>query len=81
METGVGGYKLPNSGGHSLRMWKSYFSKGNMFSMDVYNKLALQEKRIKIFQVRQVDITILNQVLASMNGEPDLIIDNGSHIN
>ncbi|TXG38859.1 class I SAM-dependent methyltransferase [Seonamhaeicola maritimus] len=80
LEIGVGGYEHPNYGGHSLRMWKSYFWYGKIFSLDIHDKSALEESRIKIFKGSQVDKMFLNMVLRQ-TGELDLIIDDGSHIN
>jgi len=80
LEIGVGGYHLPNIGGNSLRMWKRYFPFGRIYSLDIYDKSLLQENRIKIFQGSQVDEVILEKIINHI-GEPDLIIDDGSHIN
>jgi len=36
-------------------MWKKYFPSGNIYSIDIYDKSALQEERIKIFrEARQI---------------------------
>ncbi len=80
LEIGVGGYEKPFSGGKSLRMWKKYFPSGNIFSIDIYDKSALQEERIKIFRGSQVDREFLNGVCDEIGGI-DIIIDDGSHIN
>lgn len=80
LEIGVGGYENPNYGGHSLRMWKSYFKKAQIYAFDIHNKLPLQEKRIKIFQGSQVDHSFLD-ILIKKTGKLDIIIDDGSHIN
>ena len=80
LEIGVGGYDKPFSGGKSLRMWKKYFPEGNIFSIDIYDKSALQEERIRIFQGSQVDSEFLEKVCAEI-GDLDIIIDDGSHIN
>lgn len=80
LEIGVGGYSDPHSGGQSLRMWKKYFPFGRIFSLDIYDKSPLQEKRIRIFQGSQVDNHFLNEV-CNIIGEIDIIIDDGSHIN
>lgn len=80
LEIGVGGYDDPVFGGHSLRMWKKYFTKGKIFSIDIYDKSALQERRIKIFKGSQVDEEFLNKVIKH-TGELDIIIDDGSHMN
>ena len=80
LEIGVGGYSNANSGGHSLRMWKHYFKKGNIFGIDIHEKSALEENRIKIFKGSQVDNIFLNKLKKEI-GELDLIIDDGSHQN
>lgn len=79
-EIGVGGYHYPDRGGNSLRMWKRYFPFGKIFSLDIYDKSFVEENRIKIFQGSQVDEIILNKIIDWI-GEPDIIIDDGSHIN
>ncbi len=80
LEIGVGGYDNPYKGGHSLRMWKRYFPFGKIYSMDVYDKSFLQEKRIKIYKGSQVDKDFLDKVVSEIDGL-DVIIDDGSHIN
>ena len=55
LEIGVGGYKEPLIGGNSLRMWKSYFPFAKIFSIDIFEKSFLQERRIRIFQGSQID--------------------------
>ncbi|MEO8590826.1 MAG: class I SAM-dependent methyltransferase [Flavobacteriales bacterium] len=80
LEIGVGGYEHPRHGGHSLRMWKRYFPKGRIISFDLYDKSFLEEPRIRIHQGSQVDLPFLDRVIAEC-GSPDLIIDDGSHIN
>ena len=80
LEIGVGGYHYPDAGGNSLRMWKRYFPFGKIFSLDIHDKSALQERRIKIFKGSQVDKDFLETVTDAM-GTIDIIIDDGSHIN
>ena len=79
-EIGVGGYHYSDRGGNSLRMWKRYFPFGRIFSLDIYDKSFVEENRIKIFQGSQVDEVVLQKIIDRM-GEPDVIIDDGSHIN
>ncbi|KAA6351166.1 Mycinamicin VI 2''-O-methyltransferase [termite gut metagenome] len=79
-EIGVGGYEKPYEGGKSLRMWKKYFPFGRIFSIDIYDKSAIQEKRIKIFKGSQTDKSFLDMVTKEI-GDIDIIIDDGSHIN
>jgi demethylmacrocin O-methyltransferase len=59
---------------------EKYFPFGKIFSLDIYDKSALQENRIKIYQGNQVGPIILSQI-TDENGKFDLIIDAGSHIN
>lgn len=80
LEIGVGGYHFPNAGGNSLRMWKRYFPFGKIYSLDIHDKSALEESRIKIFKGNQIDKEFLKTVTDAM-GTIDIIIDDGSHIN
>ncbi len=80
LEIGVGGYGHPQRGGASLRMWKQYFPNSKIYSIDIYEKSALQEDRIKIFQGSQNDPVFLKQV-ASEIGRLDIVLDDGSHVN
>ena len=79
-EIGVGGYHYPNSGGNSLRMWKRYFPLGRIFSIDIYDKSLVEENRIKIYTCSQVDEIMLDKIILEI-GAPDIIIDDGSHMN
>jgi len=80
LEIGVGGYDHPKRGGRSLRMWKKYFPFGKIYSTDIYDKSALQERRIKIYQGCQTDKELLEKI-TDETGQLDIIIDDGSHIN
>lgn len=80
LEIGVGGNESKILGGASLRMWKSYFRKGYIYGMDIYDKSALQEKRIKIYQGDQSDEVFLKKV-GGEAGPFDIIVDDGSHFN
>lgn len=80
LEIGVGGNESKIYGGASLRMWKSYFRRGFIYGIDIYDKSALQEKRIKIFQGDQGDEEFLKKVGDEV-GPFDIIIDDGSHFN
>jgi demethylmacrocin O-methyltransferase len=61
-------------------MWKRYFYKGTITGIDLYDKSALQENRLKIYQGDQTDPNFLRNVSAA-EGPFDIIIDDGSHIN
>ena len=80
LEIGVGGYDKPGMGGNSLRMWQDYFSLGQIYAMDIYDKSAQESKRIKIFQGSQIDENFLMKVVDE-TGLLDIIIDDGSHVN
>lgn len=80
LELGIGGYADPNKGGASLRMWKNFFRKGNIFGIDIYDKSQLEESRIQTFKGSQVDEDFLKKILKKI-GTPDIIIDDGSHLN
>jgi hypothetical protein len=80
LEIGVGGYNNPKKGGKSLRIWKSYFPKAKIYSIDIFDKKEIQEQRIKIYQGSQIDESLINELVAD-SGNFDIIIDDGSHIN
>lgn len=80
LEIGIGGYEDPEAGGESLRMWKRFFPKANIYGIDIYDKRAHDEARIKTYQGSQVDEAFLRKVKQEI-GDLDLIIDDGSHLN
>lgn len=79
LEIGIGGYGDSNSGGGSLRMWKEYFTKANIFGFDIEQKDNLDEERIKTWRGDQTDLNFLDQISGSIGGL-DIIIDDGSHV-
>jgi len=79
LEIGVGGYGAA-LGGESLRMWASYFPKGRITGIDLYDKTALSGGRVQVFQCSQVDAPKLAEI-ARGAGPFDFIIDDGSHEN
>ncbi|MDJ0691820.1 MAG: hypothetical protein QNJ41_25375 [Xenococcaceae cyanobacterium MO_188.B32] len=80
LEIGIGGYKDPQDGGGSLRMWRTYFPKSRIFGIDIEDKSCHDERRIKTFKCSQVDDDALEKVLEEI-GQIDIVIDDGSHIN
>lgn len=80
LEIGIGGYDDPQGGGGSLRMWKTYFPKSNIYGIDIYDKSFHDQNRIKTFKGSQIDDVFLNQVLKEIK-DIDIIIDDGSHMN
>lgn len=79
LEIGIGGYKDPKEGGHSLRMWKAYFPKSMIYGLDVFDKRQIEEPRIKTFKGSQNDSNFLKS-LSKEIGVLDIIIDDGSHV-
>lgn len=80
LEIGIGGYDEPMDGGNSVRLWRTYFPRGRIFAIDLYDKRPHDERRIKTFRGSQDDPEFLNRV-ADEIGHIDVIIDDGSHIN
>lgn len=80
LEIGIGGYTNPHQGGGSLRMWERFFPKANIHGIDLYDKKALEEGRIKIYKGNQVDRPFLEQISNAVGGF-EVIIDDGSHVN
>lgn len=80
LEIGVGGFDNPASGGASLRMWKAYFTKGQIHGIDIHDKKAVEERRIRVWQGSQVDSEFMSAVFAAI-GRVDILIDDGSHMN
>jgi cephalosporin hydroxylase len=79
LEIGIGGYAKEKWGGDSLRMWRNYFKNGIITGIDIYDKSALAEKRIHIYQGDQTDAAFLQKV-SEKEGPFDIIIDDGSHV-
>jgi hypothetical protein len=80
LEIGIGGYKDPAAGGRSLRMWRRYFPRARIYGIDIHDKRPHNERRIHTFQGDQSDERFLQQVIAN-TGRPNIIIDDGSHMN
>src|SRR3954454_3938579 len=62
LEIGVGGYEDPVKGGESLRMWKAYFPNASIFGIDVVDKSAQDDDRIRTFIGSQDDEAFLLRV-------------------
>jgi hypothetical protein len=80
LEIGIGGEENPRKGGNSLRMWRTYFSKGRIYGIDIYDKSPHDRRRIKAFLGSQADAEFLDAVVREIGGI-DVIIDDGSHLN
>jgi hypothetical protein len=80
LEVGVGGESDPSKGGESLRVWRDYFPNAKIFGIDIYDKKAVEDDRIKVFQGDQSDAAFLRRVVKEVGGL-DIVIDDGSHLN
>lgn len=78
LEIGIGGYDDPDLGGASLRMWKHYFWRGQVFGVDIAPKTGVAESRLRTLQGDQGDADFL-EALAAKYGPFDIVIDDGSH--
>jgi hypothetical protein len=64
----------------SLRMWKKFFPKSEIFGIDIDPKcLGAEEERIEVFIGSQADKRFLKDVMEKI-GQVDIIIDDGSHL-
>ena len=80
LEIGIGGYDDPLKGGESLRMWKAYFPNARICGIDIVDKSAHDEERIRTFTGSQDDEAFLERVSREA-GPFDIVIDDGSHVN
>lgn len=72
----VTGYKP----GASLRMWRDYFSRAQVYGLDVDARVLFSEERIKTAQADQSDPAALYRaVWPFTSSDFDLIVDDGSH--
>ena len=62
--------------GRSLRMWKQYFEKANIYGLDIKNCSNIEEDRIFTFIGNQNSIRDLKK----FSDEYDIIVDDGSHL-
>lgn len=80
LEIGIGGYHLANQGGGGLRMWAEFFKKSKITGIDIYDKGFLDGGNIQTFVLSQTDEDGLSTLISHI-GSPNIIIDDGSHIN
>jgi len=80
LEIGIGGDTTPESGGGSLRMWRTYFPNSRIYGIDIHDKSPHNERRIQTFRGSQADETLLLDVVRRI-GRIDIVIDDGSHRN
>lgn len=66
--------------GSSVKMWKEYFQKGNIYGIDIRpHVLKYNEDRIKIDLVNATKQDEIDKYLKDKNLKFDIIIDDGSH--
>lgn len=81
LKRGIGGFERPEAaafGGASLRMWKEYFPRAQLWDLDLFDESAVAEDRISIVQGSQTDEALLHRLVKEY-GPFDVIID-ASHI-
>jgi len=61
-------------------MWRTYFPRGRVYGIDIYDKRLHDERRITTFQGSQADQAFLSAVATAI-GDIDIVIDDGSHVN
>lgn len=61
-------------------MWRAYFPHGRIFGIDIHDKSAHNQRRIKTFLGSQTDPIFLDKVVREI-GKIDIIVDDGSHMN
>jgi hypothetical protein len=80
LEIGIGGHDNPRAGANSLRTWRAFFPRGRIVGIDIYDKSFHDERRIRTLKGSQDDEMFLSSVIEEI-GPPDIIIDDGSHLN
>jgi hypothetical protein len=80
LEIGIGGYNNPRAGGASIRTWRCYFKRANIYAIDLHDGRLHEQSRVKTFQGDQSDVGFLTSV-ADQIGPLDIVIDDGSHRN
>ena len=78
LEIGVGGYESRDIGG-SLRVWRDYFPRSQIFGLDIHEKDVRLGPRVHFVRGDQSSDENLGRLLAEMDGPPDIVIDDGSH--
>lgn len=76
LEIGVGGYKNPDKGGGSLRMWAEFFPNSTILGVDLHPKNLELPPNASFYQGSQTDVEFLNKLAKSF----DIVIDDASHI-
>lgn len=78
LEIGIGGYARQRQGGASLKMWKIFFPRAQIFGLDVEDKSFVDRNRIRTYRGSQADADLLRQI-ADDADRLEVVIDDGSH--
>lgn len=79
LEIGIGGYEYIDLGGESLQVWQDYFPFAEIHGLDIIVKDLSLGDRIHIWCGDQNNPKYLVNLIKNI-GTPDIIIDDGSHI-
>ena len=79
VEIGVGGDEAPAPGG-SLRVWRDYFPRSEVFGFDIHDKEVRLGPRVHFVRGDQSSDGDLARLLDEMGAAPNIIIDDGSHL-
>jgi len=80
LEIGVGGYHYLDRGGGSLKAWEEFFPNSHIHGIDIYDKSYFNKGRVHTHIISQNhEQQLVN--LINVIGKPDVILDDGSHIN
>ena len=79
LEIGIGGYDDPAAGGASLRMWRGYFPRAQVYGVDMWDKSGVDGPRITTVRADQADLEAVAAV-ATKYGPFDVVVDDGSHV-
>ena len=80
LEIGIGGYKDPEIGGESLRMWRDYFThpEAVIVGLDIYAKNSNLAPGCYVEMGEQADPRTMEKLI-DLYGPFDIIVDDGSH--
>lgn len=77
---GIGGYDSLSPGG-SLRVWRDYFARSVIVGLDINAKdVSELGPRVRFVRGDQTNTAALDEVIETLGGTPNVVIDDGSHI-
>jgi hypothetical protein len=65
--------------GASLRMWRDYFPNAQIVGCDILENVQFTDDNITTYVTDQSNVESLNKLIENI-GSPDVILDDGSHI-